>query len=237
MSAEPQIVAIGGGGLSVEPDALAIERYIVKQARRPRPSVCYVGTASGDEDAHTVRFYGAMAQLDCRASQLSLFRRTPGLRQLVLDQDVIYVGGGNTKSMLAVWRDWGLDELLREAWRGGTVLCGTSAGAICWFEAGVTDSWADALHPLSCLGFLAGACCPHYDGEKDRRPAVQRIVASGALDSVLALDDGAAAHFVGAELARVVTSRPKALAYRVSRSGGAAREEALAVEYVGPPAG
>jgi dipeptidase E len=141
-----------------------------------------------------------------------------------------------------VWRDWGLDEQLREAWQAGTILCGTSAGAICWFESGVTDSWADALHPMTCLGFLPGACCPHYDGEKDRRPSVQRIVAEGKLQSVLALDDGAAAHFRGTTRARVVTSRPKAGAYWVTRSGvtrggGEAREEPLPVEYVGPPAG
>jgi dipeptidase E len=233
---EPQIVAIGGGGLSAEPDAFAIERYVVKQARRARPSVCYVGTASGDEDAYTVRFYGAMAQLDCRPSRLPFFARTPDLRKLVLEQDVVYVGGGNTKSMLAVWRDWGLDELLREAWQAGTILCGTSAGAICWFDGGITDSWAGDLHPMTCLGFLPGASCPHYDSEKDRRPAVQRMVAEGKLSSVLALDDGAAAHFRGTALARVVTSRPKAGAYRVTRSGGEAREETLPAEYVGPPA-
>lgn len=231
----PQIVAIGGAGLSADPDRYAIERYIVKHARRARPSVCYVGTASGDENAYAVRFYAAMAELDCRPSRLPFFARTPDLRRLLLDQDVVYVGGGNTKSMMAVWRDWGLIELLREAWRDGVILCGTSAGAICWFESGVTDSWADALHPLPCLGFLPGACCPHYDGEKDRRPAVQRIVAAGQLASVLALDDGAAAHFRGAALERVVTSRPKAGAYRIEKAGSTAREDALPVEYVGPP--
>ncbi len=231
-----QIFAIGGAGLSLEPDRLALERHIIGRARRPRPGVCYVGTASGDEDAYTVRFYSAMAQLDCRPSHLPFFRRTPELRSLLFAQDVIYVGGGNTKSMLAVWRDWGLPEMLREAWQSGTILCGTSAGAICWFESGVTDSWEQALCPLECLGFLPGACCPHYDGEKERRPSVQRMVGAGELAEVLALDDGAAAHFEGTRLARVITSRPKAGAYRVRSAGGtAAQEEALPVEYVGPP--
>ena len=234
-SGEPQIVAIGGGGLSADPDRYAIERYIVRHARRTRPSVCYVGTASGDENAYAVRFYAAMSELDCRPTRLPFFARTPDLRKLVLEQDVVYVGGGNTKSMLAVWREWGLDEVLREAWRGGTLLCGTSAGAICWFESGITDSWADDLHPMPCLGFLSGACCPHYDGEKERRPAVQRIVADGRLGSVLALDDGAAAHFRGTALAGIVTSRPKALGYRIEKSGSTAREDALPAEYVGPP--
>jgi dipeptidase E len=232
---EPQIVAIGGGGLSADPDRYAIERYIVGQARRARPSVCYVGTASGDENAYAVRFYAAMAELDCRASRLPFFARTPDLRQLVLAQDVVYVGGGNTKSMLAVWREWGLDAMLREAWGNGTLLCGTSAGAICWFDSGVTDSWADALQPMPCLGFLPGACCPHYDGEKERRPAVQRLVADGRLASVLALDDGAAAHFRGTALAGIVTSRPKALGYRVEKSGSTAREDPLPARYLGAP--
>jgi dipeptidase E len=232
---EPQIVAIGGGGLSADPDGYAIERYIVKHARRARPSVCYLGTASGDENAYALRFYAAMAELDCRPSRLPFFARTPDLRKLVLEQDVVYVGGGNTKSMLAVWREWGLDGILREAWQAGTMLCGTSAGAICWFESGVTDSWADDLRAMPCLGLIPGACCPHYDGEKDRRPAVHRMVADGRLASVLALDDGAAAHYRGAALARIVTWRPKAGAYRVESSGSAAREEPLPVQFIGPP--
>jgi peptidase E len=98
-----------------------------------------------------------------------IFKRTPDLRAFLLNQDVIYVGGGNTKSMLVVWRDWGLPELLREAWEKGIVLTGVSAGAICWFEQGVTDSWAGELRPFDCLGFLPGSCCPHYDGEGNRR--------------------------------------------------------------------
>jgi peptidase E len=229
----PTIIAIGGGGLSLEPDRLAIERHVIKHARRECPAVCYVGTASGDEDAYAVRFYSAFAQLDCRPTHLPFFRRTPELRKMLLAQDIVYVGGGNTKSMLAVWRDWGFPEILREAWQAGTILCGTSAGAICWFETGITDSWADALYALPCLGFLPGACCPHYDGEKERRPSVHRMVAAGDPASVLALDDGAAAHFEGTRLARIVTSRPKAGAYCVRRGDEAAREEALAVEYLG----
>jgi dipeptidase E len=233
-STSTHIITIGGGGLSQEPDKLAIERYIMKQARRPRPSVCFIPTASGEDDAYIVRFYSAFSQLDARATHLHFFRRTPDLRSLLLQQDIIYVGGGNTKSMLAVWREWGLPDILREAWQSGTVLCGSSAGAICWFETGITDSWADALHGMPCLGFVPGVGCPHYDGEKDRRPAVQRMVQAGEVADVLALDDGAAAHFQGTERVRIVTSRPQARGYRVSKAGDGVKEEVLPFEYVGP---
>jgi dipeptidase E len=124
----------------MEPDNLTLDRYILAQARVPEPAVAFVPTASGDADASIVRFYTAFSGLPCRPSHLALFRRTPDLRSYLLAQDVIYVGGGNTKSMLAVWREWGLLELLREAWASGIVLAGISAGAICWFEQGVTDS-------------------------------------------------------------------------------------------------
>jgi peptidase E len=141
------------------------------------------------------------------------------LKEILLAQDLIYVGGGNTKSMLAVWREWKLPEILRQAWNSGIILAGISAGAICWFETGITDSWAGHLAPLPCLGWLPGACCPHYDGEAERRPAVHQFVAKGLIPEVLALDDGAAAHFVGRNLERVISSRPKANAYRVRREG------------------
>lgn len=146
-----------------------------------------------------------------------------------MSQDLIYVGGGNTKSMLAVWREWQLPKLLREAWNAGTILAGTSAGAICWFEVGVTDSWAGQLAPLECLGLLHGACCPHYDSEVDRRPTVRNLVAKGLVPETLALDDGAACHFVGRKVIRIVSSRKNAGAYLVRRKARESIETPLAV--------
>ena len=160
----------------------------------------------------------------------SFFARTPDLRRLLLSQDVIYVGGGNTKSMLAVWRDWDLPRLLRQAWRQGIVLTGVSAGAICWFTRGITDSWADHLQVLPCLDFLPGTACPHYDGEADRRPSVHRFVTDRAVASVLALDDGAAAHFTGRRLTRIVASRQKAAGYDVRLRRGTVVETPYPVE-------
>jgi dipeptidase E len=232
VKAARQIIAIGGGGFTAEPENPALELYLLSQARKSNPSVCFIPTATGDAATYIAKFYAAFSKHRCRLTHLPLFERTPKLRDLLMAQDLVYVGGGNTKSMLAVWRDWRLPKILREAWNAGTVLSGISAGAICWFDAGVTDSWAGNLAPLPCLGWLPGACCPHYDGEKDRRPAVHEFVAKGLIPKTLALDDGAAAHFVGRKLVRIVSSRPKAGAYFVQRSGRRSIETPLPVAYL-----
>jgi peptidase E len=207
----------------------SLERYVLAQARRPNPSVCFLATASGDSEAYIKKFYAAFAKYRCRPTHVPLFARTPNLEGALLTQDVIYVGGGNTKSMLATWSEWGLPRVLRKAWNRGTVLAGFSAGAICWFESGVTDSWADRLTGLPCLGFLPGTCCPHFDSEPERRPAVHRLVAARTVSGVLALDDGAAAHFIGRRLFRIVSSHPDRGGYDVRRQGSRVVETALAV--------
>jgi dipeptidase E len=227
-----QIIALGGGGFSMEPENLALDRYILTQARVSEPAVAFVPTASGESDNYIVRFYTAYLGLPCRPSHLAFFRRTPDLRSYLLAQDVIYVGGGNTKSMLAVWREWGVPELLREAWESGIVLAGISAGAICWFEQGVTDSFADQLRVIDCLGFLPGSCCPHYSGEADRRPAFHRLLRHGEIAPGLAIDDGAGIHFTDHQVYRVVASRRGATAYRVHATGVEVREEPMPVEYL-----
>ena len=223
-----QIIALGGGGFSMEPENLTLDEYVLAQAQSPSPSVLFLPTASGDADAYVLRFYTAFSGLPCRPSHLSLFRRTPDLRACLLSQDVIYVGGGNTKSMLGVWREWGLPEILREAWSAGVVLAGISAGAICWFEQGLTDSFDGDLRPLQCLGFLRGSCCPHYDGEAARRPTYHQLVRRGDLLPGFAIDDGVALHFIGDDLHHVATSRPRVNAYRVRMSNGAVQEEPVA---------
>jgi peptidase E len=192
-----------------------------------------LATASGDEDAYIARFYAAVSRHRCRPTHVPLFARTPDLKRALLNQDVIYVGGGNTKSMLATWREWGLPQLLRRAWRDGIVLAGVSAGAICWFQMGVTDSWADRLASLPCLGFLPGTCCPHYDSEPERRPALHRLVAARTVPTALALDDGVAAHFVGRRLMQVVSSRSKVRGYQVRRVGAESLETAITVKRLG----
>lgn len=222
-----QIIVMGGGGFSMEPDNLALDRYILEQVGRPRPKICFLPQASAESRDYVTNFYTAFTQLDARPSWLSLFQvKDPEFEKTLLDQDVIYVGGGNTRSMLALWREWGWDALLRRALENGVILAGISAGAICWFEQGVTDSMG-TLAPLSCLGFLSGSCCPHYDGEAERRPAYTRLVAEGGIQPGIALDDGAAAHFIDGRLDKVVTSRPDANGYRLEQVNGTAVEITL----------
>ena len=229
-----QIIAIGGGALPAELDNLLLVRYFLAQTRRRKPKVAFIGAAGGDSEAGRLRFYAGFSQFACRPTHLPLFARTPrDLESFVLDQDAIFVGGGNTKSMLAVWRDWGLDRCLRTAWERGVVLGGGSAGSICWFEHGVTDSIAGPLTALPCLGFLAGSNCPHYDSEPQRRPTFRKLIASRRLPDGVAADDGVALHYLDGRLARVVSSRPRAKGYSVARKGSRAIERGLATRYLG----
>ena len=171
-----QIIAIGGGGFGRNPNHRLIENYILKQSDKETPNILFIPTASAEDKSYIVNFYACFSKLNCRPRHLNLFERTPRLEGLFNKADIIYVGGGNTKSMLAVWREWKIDKLLLKAYKQGTILSGVSAGAICWFDKGVTDSWASNLNLLDCLGFLEGNCCPHYNSEKDRRPSVQNFI-------------------------------------------------------------
>ena len=228
------IIAIGGAAFSGEPKNLALDKYILEQTGKARPKVLFIPTATGDESGYVAKFYAAYSSLDARPQHLTFFQRTPDLRTLVRGQDVVFVGGGNTKSMLAVWREWELPAILGEARDSGVVLCGVSAGAICWFQQGVTDSWADRLHPLDCLGFLPGSCCPHYDGEVERRPAYRQLLEQGAIDPGYAIEDGVAVHFRDGRLKQVVSKRTGSKAYYVAVVDGKAEEKALEVTMLEP---
>lgn len=227
-----QIVALGGGGFSMDLRNPVLDRYIVAHCSAERPKVCFIGTASGDDQRYVVNFYSTFLSMGCEPSFLSFFSRTPDLRETILGQDIIYVGGGNTKSMLAVWREYGLPAILREAWRQGIILAGISAGAICWFEVGLTDSSAAGIEPLPGLGFLPGSCSPHYDGEAERRPAFHRLLAEGGVPSGIALDDFAGAHYRGTNLFKVVASRPHARGYRLEQGPDGPVESMLPTELI-----
>lgn len=214
---EPTIIALGGGGFSENPEDLSLERYILSHARRTTPRVSFLPTASGDADGYVERFHAAFATLDCEADHIGLFRRTiVDLREHILSRDVIYVGGGNCWNMLLLWRAHGLDLILREAWEEGVLLCGLSAGSICWFEQGTTDSFGLPLRPLdNGLGLLPGSHCPHYHSEATRRTSYLDWVQSGALKPGFAMDDGVAIRFQGAEAVETIASLPGVSAYRV----------------------
>ena len=189
-----QIIAIGGGGFGRSPGEGLIEKYILDQSEKDVPNICFIPTATGDNEAYKVNYYSTFSKLDCSPSHLDFFKRTPDLKELILNQDVIFVGGGNTKSMLAVWKDWGLDLLLKEAYEKGVIMSGVSAGAICWFDQGITDSWAEDLKVMDCLGFIEGACCPHYDEEPQRKPSLNKFITEKVLKSCYAVDGGCALH-------------------------------------------
>ena len=165
-----QIIALGGGGFSMEPENPLLDQYILNQSEKVNPRICFIPTASGDADNYISRFYQFFEKQNCLPSHLSLFKPpTRDLESFVMEKDIIYVGGGNTKNLLALWREWGLDRIMKNAYDQGIILSGISAGSICWFEEGVTDSFGDDYEPLTCFGFLKGSNCPHYDGDMDKR--------------------------------------------------------------------
>ncbi|MEC1179884.1 Type 1 glutamine amidotransferase-like domain-containing protein [Metasolibacillus meyeri] len=211
-----QIIAMGGGGFSMEPDNPLLDQYILKQSRKVKPKICFLATASGDSQDYIARFYQFFEQQSCLPSHFSLFSpSTRDIESLLLAQDIIYVGGGNTKNLLVLWKEWGVDKILKKAWEQGIILAGISAGSICWFEEGVTDSFGDGLAPLSCLGLLQGSNCPHYDGEANRRSSYHQLIATQQIQSGYAADDGVAIHFIEQEVHAIVSSRPHAKAYHV----------------------
>ncbi|WP_018924948.1 peptidase E [Salsuginibacillus kocurii] len=211
-----QLIALGGGGFSMEPENPLLDLYVLDQSDKISPKICFVPTASGDSDNYISRFYNFFEKQNCKPSHLSLFNPpTKDLENFLIEKDIIYVGGGNTKNLLILWKEWGLDIILKKAWEQGRVIAGVSAGSICWFEEGMTDSYGDALEPLKCLGFLRGSNCPHYDGEVNRRPSYHEFVATGNIKSGVATDDGVALHYIDQEISKIVSSRPNAKAYNV----------------------
>jgi dipeptidase E len=222
--AKPQILGLGGAGSDDETSRMLA--HAVGLARGDR--VCVVPTATGDDADSVLRIYSLLPE-GCRRSFLPFFPWPPDdLRGFALGQDVLFVCGGNTANMLAIWRVYGFDRILREAWEAGIVLTGWSAGMICWFEAGVTDSFGPHLEGMrDGLGFLSGSACPHYDGEELRRPRYAELIAQG-FPAGIAADDCVGLHYVGTELAETISVRGGAGAYRVTVGG----EEPLALRLL-----
>jgi peptidase E len=233
----PQIVAFGGGGFSMEAGNPLLDDYVLSLTGSDRPRVCFIPTASGDADHYVVRFYRTFSQR-CETSHVSLFRRDRGdgavegdLEAHLLKQDLIYVGGGSVVSLLGAWRAHGLDRTLRAAWRKGVVLCGLSAGSLCWFSEAVT-AFHGAPSVVRGLGLLPFSNCVHYNDEPQRREEYRRFVGDGVRPGYAA-DDGAALHFEHRQLRHVVSSRPRAQAYRVEPVDGEIVEAPLNPRYLG----
>ncbi len=230
-------MVVGGGAFGMDTRGGALEDHWLGLARsvrgRTRPRVCVIATATGDSAAVIDHFHDTFREL-ADPSDLRLFDRTvEDVAAFLLDQDAIWVVGGNTASLLAVWRAHGVDAALRRAHAAGVVLAGRSAGGLCWFESGTTDSYGPRLASLTGgLGLIAGSHCPHYDGEPERRPTYRAMVAAGELPAGLAIDDHAAAIFDGPDLVEVVAAGDGPAAYRVERSGDGAVETRLAVRVL-----
>lgn len=220
------------GGARKAAENLPLQKVLLDLIGKPNPKVCLLPTATGDDPASVVSYYDTMNQLDCRPRHLRLFH--PSLHKdyhgYLLGMDGIHVGGGNTLNMLAVWRDQDIDKTLRKAWENGIVLSGGSAGQICWFEQGCTDSRPGALTGMNCLGWLKGSCCPHYNDPK-RKATYHALVLAGDLKDGIGCDEGVGLYYENDVLVRVISTVPKAKAYAVTKVNGAIVERPLDTEY------
>ena len=210
-----QVIAIGGGGFGRTQDSTLIEQFILDQTFKKNPKICFIPTATGDLDPYIVNYYSVFSRLNCEPTHISFFKRTSDLDEHILKQDAIFVGGGNTKSMLAVWRDWDLDLILQKAYDKGVVMSGVSAGAICWFERGLTDSWASDLKMMECMNFIPGNCAPHYDEEPERRPATKKFLQDESISYMYGIEGGAALHFVDEQPKSTIRFKKNKNAYKV----------------------
>jgi peptidase E len=231
------VIAIGGGMMMPREGIPFHVGHAIALSGKATPRLCVLNQAVGDDPAYYLRFYDRLADSGAEVRHLSLFPmpNVEDPEDFLLSQDIIFVGGGSVANMVAVWKVHGIDQVLRKAWQAGIVLAGSSAGGICWFEGGTTDSFGAKLRAYhDGLGLLAGSFCPHYNSEAERRPLYQRLVADGALPGGLACDDGVGAHFVDDSLSGMVADRPDGAAYRVLPDGqGGCCETRLPVRFLG----
>jgi dipeptidase E len=225
-ASQQRILAIGGVQLGPGSTDWPLHQFLLDLSGRERPRICMLATASGENPSGLASFYATFAR-HADPTHLDLFgRRIADIEGFLLEQDVIYVGGGNTANMLAIWRLHGVDKVLKKAWESGVVLAGWSAGANCWFEGSSTDSFGPGLDPLKDgLRFLPGSFCPHYDSESLRRPRYEELVGTGALPDGFAADDGVGLLFEGRQLVEAVASLPGQHAYRVERRKGSSVDD------------
>jgi dipeptidase E len=228
-----QIIAMGGGGFSSETGNLLLDQYFIRAIGIKNPKVCFIPTASGDSDAYARQFFESYLEIGARPSLFAFYHPpTKDLEDFILDKDAVYVGGGNTKNMLAIWRDWGMDKVLQKAYDAEKLLGGLSAGSICWFDQGLTDSIPGDLTALECLGFLKGSFSPHYSGEEKRKPFYRKLIKNGSIPGGLAADDGVAMHYIDGILHKTVASMENAYGYALEGKGEKFKEEKIIPEKI-----
>jgi peptidase E len=230
-SAATRKILIAGGGYGT-----AFIRYMAELTGKRRPKLLYLPTASADRESGVVSWFQNCAPVDCEPSWQPSFiastRQSRSWEEVLLSVDGIVCSGGNTLNQQAIWKAQGIDAVLRRAWDQGIVLGGASAGSLCWFEEGTTDSRPKELSVVQCLGFLPGSHSPHYDAEPGRRPLYQRLIGSGQMKPGYACDNDAGLYFENTTVKRVVSTRPAAKAYRVHVVGGKVVEEVMQPESI-----
>jgi len=224
-------ILIAGGGFNT-----AFIRYMATLTGKTRPRICYLPTANADSASGSIAWFRSCAPLNIapfvQESFIASSQQLQSWEEVLLSMDAIVASGGNTLNQQAIWKAQGIDLILRQAWDRGIVLGGASAGSLCWFEEGTTDSRPKALSTVQCLGFLKGSHSPHYDREKDRRPLYQKLIGSGEMKPGYACDNDAGIYFEDNEVKRVVATRAEAKAYYVSVVNGKVVEKVLQPEMI-----
>jgi dipeptidase E len=228
-----QIVALGGGMFSMEPENGLLDKYILNLVPSERPKICFLGTASSDGQEYRDMFYNFFRKKNCEPTHLALTDPPRNIASFIMKQDIIHVGGGNTSLIMQAWKEHGVDKIMKKAWNSGIILTGMSAGAICWFNDGITNPEPGVLTRLPCLGLLKGSFCPHYDERAELRHAYKKLILEKTIGEGYGAEDGVALHFVDNKLIKIVTSRPGASAFRVYISKHKIVEERLESEYLG----
>ena len=227
------IFAIGDNDFRKNPDLRPLNEYILSFAGKPSPRVCVIPTASGDDEKYVQDFFSVFKKYNCQVTQLSLFRgETEQIEELILSQDLIYVTGGNTRNLLTLWKDWKVDQYIRKAYEQGVILAGGSAGSLCWFAEGNTDSIPGRLSSLKCLGFLKESNCPHYD-EPGRRSSYLASIEAEELCAGYAAENGVALHFVNEAFHEAVSAHDGKFGYFIEKKDGAACETRLSARTLG----
>jgi len=218
---------------SMEPDNGLLDKYILNLVLKEKPKISFLGTASNDGKEYRDMFYKFFEKQQCEPSHLSFLHPPRNIEAFIMDQDIIHVGGGNTKLIMDTWKKFGVDKIMKRAWEAGIILTGMSAGAICWFEDGITNPSPGKLICLECTGILKGSFCPHYDDRVELKKSFHKLILEGTIEEGYGAEDGAAIHFIGSEPIRVITSRPGVTAYKVKKVRNKISEVPMESIYLG----
>lgn len=215
-----KLLIIGAGGYTLEPDSYLIDQYFIERIGKTNPKICLLPTACADRPETIESFNVCFQGYGAKTSHISLFTvEIEDIESHLIQQDGIYITGGNTKSMLALWKEWGVEQALRKAYEAGVTICGISAGAMCFFDEGLSDYLPKHYGRLDCLGFLPGSFCPHYAPGGERALIFEKHIRDKKMKPGIGLEDGVALYFENGILSEIQKSRNKAQAYHIGTTG------------------